>query len=305
MCRETGIRATIAIGMLGILGALAACDQGNRDEAARDAQAQQKVDRMSREHEGDSGTPSAGAGIAPGRDVVAETLAYAEVDEELVYGHFVFPSDMVDPLPGLIVVHEWWGLNDGVRAMADRLAAEGYIVLAVDLFGGKTAEYPPDARQLMLAALQKPEFAEANLRQAYEFIRDTGGAPRIGSLGWCFGGAWSLNTALLFPDELDAAVIYYGQVPDDEERLAPVNVPILGLFAENDRGIPVETVRSFEQALQNLDKDYEIEIFPDVGHAFANPSGTSYDAEAAERAWDLTTQFLREHLGTDPGSAEL
>jgi carboxymethylenebutenolidase len=258
---------------------------------------------MSREHERDSGTPSAGAAIAPGREVVAETLAYAEVDEELVYGHFVFPSDMVNPLPGLIVVHEWWGLNDGVRAMADRLAAEGYIVLAVDLFSGKTAESPPQARELMLEALQKPELAEDNLRQAYAFIRDTGGAPRIGSLGWCFGGAWSLNTALLFPDELDAAVIYYGQVPDDEQRLAPLDVPILGLFAENDRGIPLETVKSFEQALEKLGKDYEIEIFPGVGHAFANPSGTSYNAEAAERAWDRTVQFLREHLASAAGNS--
>lgn len=303
MCRETGIRATAVIGMLGILGALAACDPGSRDQPAEDGQARQSADRMLREHENDSGTPSAGAGIPPQREVVAETLAYAEVDEELVYGHFVFPSDMVNPLPGLIVVHEWWGLNDGVRAMADRLAAEGYIVLAVDLFGGKTAEYPPDARELMLAALQKPELAEANLRQAYEFVRDTGGAPRIGSLGWCFGGAWALNTALMFPDELDATVIYYGQVPADENRLAPLNVPILGLFAEDDRGIPVESVRGFEQALEKLEKDYRIEIFPDVGHAFANPSGTNYNAAAAERAWELTTQFLRDHLAAADGTA--
>jgi len=296
MCRETGIRAATTVLAISILSALAACGQGNRDEAATDPTSQQNVDRMSREHADDSGRPGAGAAIPPERDVVAETLAYAEVDEELVYGHFVFPSDMVDPLPGLIVVHEWWGLNDGVRAMADRLAAEGYIVLAVDLFGGKTAEFPPDARELMLAALQKPQLAEENLRQAYEFIRATGGAPRIGSLGWCFGGAWALNTALLFPDELDAAVIYYGQVTADEARLAPLNVPILGLFAENDRGIPVESVRSFEQLLDKLGKDYEIEIYPGVGHAFANPSGTSYDADVASQAWDRTVEFLRKHL---------
>lgn len=296
MCRETGIRATTAVLAISILGALAACGQENRDEGATDPDARQNVDRMSREHADDSGRPSAGAAIPPGRDVIAETLAYAEVGEELVYGHFVFPSDMVDPLPGLIVVHEWWGLNDGVRAMADRLAAEGYIVLAIDLFGGKTAEFPSDARELMLAALQQPQLAEENLRQAYEFVRDTGGAPRIGSLGWCFGGAWALNTALLFPDELDAAVIYYGQVPADEERLAPLNVPILGLFAENDRGIPVESVRSFEQVLDTLGKDYEIEIYPGVGHAFANPSGTSYNAEVAVRAWDRAIAFLRKHL---------
>ena len=296
MCRETGIRAATTVLAISILGTLAACGQGSHDEAATDPTSRQNADRMSREHADDSGRPSAAAAIPPERDVVAETLAYAEVDEQLVYGHFVFPSDMVDPLPGLIVVHEWWGLNDGVRAMADRLAAEGYIVLAVDLFGGKTAEFPPDARELMLAALQKPQLAEENLRQAYEFIKDTGGAPRIGSLGWCFGGAWALNTALLFPDELDAAVIYYGQVPADEARLAPLNVPILGLFAENDRGIPVESVRSFEQVMDKLGKVYEIEVYPGVGHAFANPSGTSYNAEVARQAWDRTVEFLRKHL---------
>ncbi|MEX2497069.1 MAG: dienelactone hydrolase family protein [Woeseia sp.] len=251
---------------------------------------------MSREHVDDSGTPAAGAGIAPASAVVAETLPYAEVDDELVYGHFVFPADMVDPLPGLIVVHEWWGLNDGVRAMADRLAGEGYIVLAVDLFGGKTAEHSPDARELMLSALQNPQLANENLLQAYEFIRDTGGAPKIAALGWCFGGAWALNTALLLPDDLDAAVIYYGQVPDNEERLAPLNVPILGHFGEDDRGIPVNSVRAFEQALENLGKEHRIEIYPGAGHAFANPSGNNYRPEIAQQAWITTRQFLREHL---------
>ncbi|MGH8167326.1 MAG: dienelactone hydrolase family protein [Woeseiaceae bacterium] len=306
MGRRIGRRVTVVAGiitMVGVLAVLAACERGpddkNTDPALRD-----NVDAMSREHADDAGTPSDGAAIPTERAVVAEILPYAEVNEELVYGHFVFPSDMVDPLPGLIVVHEWWGLNDGVRAMADRLAAEGYIVLAVDLFGGKTAELPPQARELMLAALQKPEFAEANLRQAYEFVRDTGGAPRIGSLGWCFGGAWALNAALMLPDDLDAAVIYYGQVPDDEERLAPLNAPILGLFAENDRGIPVESVKGFEQALENLGKDYEIEIYPGVGHAFANPSGNSYNAEVAAQAWDRTVTFLHERLASGADNAD-
>jgi len=291
--------ATVAgcvAGVLCILNGLAGCQSESGDQADSDSLTRQNVESMAREHSGDSGTPGAGAAIAPERAVVAETLPYAEVNDELVYGHFVFPSDMVDPLPGLIVVHEWWGLNDGVRAMADRLAAEGYIVLAVDLFGGKTAEFPPQARELMLAALQKPELASDNIRQAYEFIRDTGGAPKIGSLGWCFGGAWALNAALQFPDDLDAAVIYYGQVSDDEEQLASLNVPILGLFGENDRGIPVETVKSFEQTLASLGKEHEIEIFPGAGHAFANPSGNNYNPEVAQQAWERTVAFLRNHL---------
>jgi carboxymethylenebutenolidase len=300
-CKRAATVISFCCVVFGILGGLSACQPESRDEVETDPGTQENVDALAWEHESDSGTPSPGAAIAPERAVVAETLPYAEVGDELVYGHFVFPSDMVDPLPGLIVVHEWWGLNDGVRAMADRLAAAGYIVLAVDLFGGKTAEFAPQARELMLATLQRPELADENIRQAYEFIRDTGGAPRIGSLGWCFGGTWALNAALQFPNDLDATVIYYGQVSDDEAKLKPLNVPILGLFGQSDRSIPVETVKSFEQTLAKLGKDYEIEIYPEAGHAFANPSGNNYNAEVAQQAWQRTLGFLQKHLSSNTG----
>ncbi len=278
-----------------VLLAMAACSDGNKSDGT-DSAARANVDAMSREHANDSATPSPAAGIAPGRAVVAERLPYAEVDEELVYGHFVFPADMVEPLPAVIVIHEWWGLNEGIKAMADRIAAEGYIVLAVDLFGGGVATSPAEARDLMLKVVETPEPANENLRQAFSFLRDTAGAPSIGSLGWCFGGGWSLNAALLIPDELDAAVIYYGQVTNDEERLQALNAPLLGIFAADDRGIPVASVREFETALEHLRKDFEIRVFDGVGHAFANPTGNNYNREAAEEAWSMTTEFLQTHL---------
>ena len=276
---------------------LAACEPPQTAMDDEQAAAVENVDSMSREHADDSGTPSEAASIAPDRAVVAdEKLAYAEVGEKLSYGHFVIPADMVEPYPAILVIHEWWGLNEGVRAMADRLAGLGYIVLAVDLFGGETAATPADARQLMLGVVENPDVATENIRQAYEFLRDTAGAPRIASLGWCFGGGWSLNAALLFPDELNAAVIYYGQVTDNEANLRRLNVPILGIFGNEDKAIPVESVKSFEQALINLEKNYDIEIYPGVGHAFANPTGTSYNAEAAGKAWEKTVAFLDSHL---------
>jgi carboxymethylenebutenolidase len=148
----------------------------------------------------------------------------------------------------------------------------------------------------MVSVVENPDLAEENIRQAYQFLVDSGQAPRIGTIGWGFGGGWSLNTAILFPDDLDAAVIYYGQVTIDEERLAQVNVPILGLFAANDRGIPVASVRGFEQALENLRKTYEIEIYADVGHAFANPTGPNYNAAIAEQAWTRALEFLDRYL---------
>ena len=132
------------VGLVFAFFVVSACERmkTGQDESA----ARENVDDLYRERAGDAGTPSDAANIPPGRAVVAERLAYAEVGDDLHYGHFVIPADMVEPLPGILVIHEWWGLNDGVRAMADRLAALGYIVLAVDLFGGKTAVSPADAR---------------------------------------------------------------------------------------------------------------------------------------------------------------
>lgn len=275
---------------------LSACNSGTPESDADIAAGRANVDAMSQEHANDTVEPSPATDIAPSRPVISERLPYAEVDDELVYGHFVFPADMVDPLPAIIVIHEWWGLNDNVRAMADRLAGEGFIVLAVDLFGGESATSPEQARQQMLRVVENPQAANENMRQAYEFVDSTAGAPRIGSLGWCFGGGWSLNAAMLFPDELDATVIYYGQVTDDEEKLRPVSSPILGLFGAQDQGITVESVQNFEAALERLRKNFEIHIYPGVDHAFANPTGAAYNAAAAEDAWQKTVEFLNLHL---------
>jgi carboxymethylenebutenolidase len=223
-------------------------------------------------------------------------LAYAEVGDELVYGYFVFPSDMVEPLAAIIVIHDWWGLNDNIRAMADQLAAEGYIVLAIDLFGGKIATSADEARQSVLSTIEDSELASENIRQAYDFLSAAAGAPRIGSLGWGFGGGWSLSAAMLFPDELDAAVIYYGQVTGDEELLRPISAPILGLFGANDSGISVETLQQFETALEHLRKSHEIHVFPGVDRAFANPTGNTYNADVAADAWEKTLKFLNYNL---------
>ena len=287
----------VAAFVAALLLALSGCDRGAQQSASEEEAGRANVEAMSREHKDETPGPSPAALIAPRRDVVSDRLPYAEVDDALVYGHFVFPADMVEPLPAIIVIHEWWGLNDNVRAMADRLAGEGYIVLAVDLFGGKTAKTPEEARQLMLSVVENPESAKENLRLAYKFVKETAKAPRVASLGWCFGGGWSLNAAMLFPDDLSAAVIYYGQVTDDESKLLPVDVPILGLFGGEDRAINVDSVRKFEAALEKLGKTYEIKIYPEAHHAFANPTGQSYDAKAAEDAWRRTLDFLTQYLG--------
>jgi len=279
---------------------VAACESGKRGDSEADKQAgRDNVDAMSTEHANDTTEASEGVKTAPRRPVISERLAYADVENKLVYGHFTFPADMVEPLPAVIVIHEWWGLNDNVRAMADRLAGEGYIVFAVDLYGGEVADSAAGARQLMLSVVENPDQASENIRKAYDFVSTTAGAPRVGSLGWCFGGGWSLNTAMLFPDELDAAVIYYGQVTDDEDKLRAINVPILGLFGADDTGISVESVQQFEAALERMRKSYDIQIYPGAGHAFANPTGRNYNADVAEDAWRRTLEFFGHNLGSD------
>ncbi len=302
---------TVRLGRQGFLALLASalllggCDTPaeTADETDK-AAGRDNVEAMSREHAEDTTQPSPAAEQAPTRPVISDPkLPYAEVGNELVYGYFSAPADVFEPLPALIMIHEWWGLNDNVRAMADRLAAEGYMVLAVDLYSGKTAETPEEARQLMLGVVEDPDSARENLRMAWEFL-DTAGAPRIGSLGWCFGGAWSLKAAQLLGEDLDAAVIYYGQVTDDEEKLAAVSAPLLGLFAADDQGIKVDSVNAFREALDRLRKHNEIHIYPGVGHAFANPTGRNYNADAAEDAWAKTLDFLARYMSSGEDSSD-
>jgi carboxymethylenebutenolidase len=200
------------------------------------------------------------------------------------------------PLPGVIVIHEWWGLNQNIRSMTERLAGEGYAALAVDLYEGQVADDPDRARQLASASRNRVPAIQDNLRQARDYLAREVEAPKIGSIGWCFGGGWSLATAELLGDRIDAAVIYYGRLTSDPQRLLRVEAPILGIFGSEDRAISVESVREFEAALQKLDQPVEIHIYEGADHAFANPSGTRYDAEAAADAWQKTRKFLREHL---------
>jgi carboxymethylenebutenolidase len=183
--------------------------------------------------------------------------------------------------------------------MTRRLAGEGYVALAVDLYGGTTAETPDAAQALMTALLADPEAARSNLRQAYDYLEKYAFAPRIASIGWCLGGAWSLQTALLYPNQLDAMVMYYGQVITERDRLAPLNVPVLGFFGGADESIPVRDVQKFRTELTELGKNAEVLIIPRANHAFANPSGGNYNEQAANEAWDKTLVFLERHLKLD------
>ena len=210
-----GRRAIVAVQLI-MLCVVAACDRTETGSAADVQKAAVKnVEAMAREHADDTAEPSEAALAEPQQAVTAERLAYAEVGDELVYGHFAFPSDMIEPLPAVIMIHEWWGLNDNIRSMAERLAGEGYIVLAVDLFGGQVATTPESARQLMMRAVENRDSLTSNMEQAYTFVTQTAGAPRVASLGWCFGGGWSLSGSFQIPRRCQRRVLRVGAEKDD------------------------------------------------------------------------------------------
>lgn len=253
-------------------------------------------ERMAAGHAHDSPVPTPAATTAAVQAVTEERVAYATIDGQDVYGYLARPSAAAGSLPALIVIHEWWGLNDNVRAEARRLAAEGYVTLAVDLYAGRSADAVPQAMALSQELTRNAAQAEENLRQAYRYLERNVAARRIGAIGWCLGGRWSLRAALALPDKLDAAVIYYGSVEVAETELATLQMPILGLFGARDPVIPLATVTAFERTMKRLGKDVQVHVYEDAAHAFANPSGTTYQEQAAEDSWRRTLDFLRKNL---------
>ncbi len=238
--------------------------------------------------------PLAGSGETTNREMLAGTGGLETAADMIEYapdasGYFARPVEAGE-YPGVVMIHEWWGLNENIRDMARQLAAKGYRVLAVDLFG-EVAATPDDARRLT-SALDQPQATE-QMKAAARFLRD-GGSKRVASLGWCFGGGQSLQLALA--DDLDATVIYYGRLVTDETLLRAIEQPVLGVFGDQDASIPVADVRAFEAALKSIGTANEIHVYPGVGHAFANPSGANYAPEETRDAWLKTLNFLDAHL---------
>ena len=233
----------------------------------------------------------------PGNGVTAppagETVSFPS-DSETVSGYLVKPEG-AGPFPAVVVIHEWWGLNDQVREEARKLAGEGYVALAVDLYRGRVATSSDEAHELSRGLPE--DRARRDLLAAFAYLagRKDVRAQSIGSIGWCMGGGYSLQLALAEP-RLAGAVIYYGRLAADEATLAKLRAPVLGLFGEDDRGISAASVREFEAALKKLGKPASIHLYAGAGHAFANETRPSYRKEAAEDAWAKTLAFFAEKL---------
>ncbi|MBS3109138.1 dienelactone hydrolase family protein [Candidatus Woesearchaeota archaeon] len=227
-----------------------------------------------------------------GMEIMAgETAYYLTTD-----GYLARPA-AEGKYPAVIMIHEWWGLNDNIRDMARQLAAEGYVVLAVDLYNGQVAQNSSIAGQLAGAVRQDTEPALENMKAAVNFLkaRDDVIPDKIASMGWCFGGGMSLQLALT-GTPLAATIIYYGSLETDPEKLAAIKQPVLGIFGDQDTGIPVATVLEFNSTLGSIGVPRDIYIYPGVGHAFANPSGANYAPEETMDAWQKTLDFLARNL---------
>ncbi len=198
--------------------------------------------------------------------------------------------------PGVVLIHEWWGLNDNIKNSAQKLAKEGYVVLAVDLYNGQVASTSSEAQALVGSV--DLNAAIDNMQAAVAYLRTEQNAPKVGSWGWCFGGGKSLQLAVSGED-LDATVLYYGQPITDQSQINKIDWPVLGIFGEEDQSISVAKVLEFQHALEITKKTHEIFIYPNVGHAFANPSNANYAPDATADAWAKTIAFLNANLKDD------
>jgi len=203
----------------------------------------------------------------------------------------VYTTGKPDARRAILVIHEWWGLNDHIKAWADRFAAMGMHALAIDLYNGKAATDPKEAGALMKAVDQ--DAANRKLKAALTHLKKKGVS--VATIGWCFGGGQSLQATLQAPEDVSATVIYYGMPVMDVDKLKTIQGPVLGIYAAQDGWITPEKVAAFQKAMLDAGKSLEVHSF-DAQHAFANPSGQRYNSQAAKDAWKITKEFLMRNL---------
>ena len=224
----------------------------------------------------------------------SKSVSYKSGDET-VQGVLYTPAGK-GPFPAIIVIHEWWGLNDWVKDQATKLSDLGYVTLAIDLYRGKVATTPDVAHEIMRGLPE--DRAKRDLHAAFEFLASQPNVKkdRIGSIGWCMGGGYSLDVALQEPT-LRATVINYGHLATDTDSLKAINASILGLFGGQDRGITPDDVQKFAKTMKELGKQVDVTVYPDAGHGFENPvNKDAYRPDDAADAWKRTVKFFAATL---------
>jgi len=219
-------------------------------------------------------------------------------------GYLVYPVSSNDTvskkLPAVVMIHEWWGLNENIKNMANLLAKQGFVVLAADLYKGEVANNPERAMELVQIARNNQNNSINNLQSAVKYLSSLPNvdSSKIASLGWCFGGGQSLQLALNSQEHpLAATILYYGTpLVTDKALLSKIKWPVLGIFGDKDQAIPVEEINQFGTSLNQSGITNNIHIYKGLGHAFANPSGDNYAPKETEDAWQKTLSFLKKYV---------
>jgi len=198
--------------------------------------------------------------------------------------------------PALVVIHEWWGLTDWVKEQTQKLAAQGYIALAPDLYRGQVTSDPEVAHELMRGL--PADRALSDLRAAFAYLTARKDVDRghIGSIGWCMGGGFSLQLAIHEP-HLAACVVNYGALPTDPNDIQQIYAPVLGSFGADDRGITPADVSDFEKTMRGMNRRAFVKVYDGAGHGFENSTNTAaFRPDAAADAWARTIDFLNKAL---------
>jgi len=240
--------------------------------------------------------PVSAAATAPPVATKSETVTY-QSDKDTVSAYLVTP-DTPGKHPAVIVIHEWWGLNDWVKEQANKIGALGYVALAVDLYRGKVAADNDSEQAHELSRGLPHDRGVRDLIAAFVYLsnRPDVNNARIASIGWCMGGGFSVQLAV-HNLRLAACVINYGALPTDPNDIQQIVAPVLGNFGADDKGITPADVRAFEKTMKNLGRRIDVKIYDGAGHAFENPNNkTGYRPEAAADAWNRTVDFFSHTL---------
>ncbi len=237
-------------------------------------------------------------------EVVTDDVVYSDAGGKVV-GYFARPK-IEGKLPAVVLIHEWWGLNDDIKNKTRKFAELGYVALAVDLYHGQSTTDRETAGRLAGSVRGKMDVAQQNLKDAVATLKKSPhvDSNRLATIGWCFGGGWSYEMA---KNDLGikASVIYYGRFnPADD--LQKMRTQIVGHFAEEDRGIRIDTVKEFQAKLKTLNGDHEIYIYPNTTHGFASREGQNpnFKKREADLAWKRTLEFLEKHVVTSKQSSD-
>jgi carboxymethylenebutenolidase len=199
--------------------------------------------------------------------------------------------------PGVVVLQEWWGVDDSIKRIADQFAEEGFVALVPDLYHGHSTTQPDEAEQKMMA-LSMDE-AEKEMRGAVDYVaeHEAYDGSGIGSVGFCLGGGLAVWAATA-NDKVDAVVTYYYVMPHGKPDFSKVGAPVQGHFGTNDDFVPVDDAKALEQELNDAGADAKFEFYEGAGHAFANDHDRlgTYDENHAENAWQKTVDFFKRHL---------